>query len=169
MKLFDKRDIRWAHVIFLIGAALKALNATIEIVGGILLYFLSHEKIVQIVLALTSEELSEDPRDRIANYLISSAQQFSVSAQTFGIIYLLSHGIIKLFLIAGMLKRKLWAYPLSIGIFSLFILYQLYKFFYNHSPWLISLSILDLVMIVATLIEWRRLSKDQGSDRMLAS
>jgi uncharacterized membrane protein len=39
------------------------------------------------------------------------AQGFSVGTQNFDVFYLLSHGIVKLFLVAALLKNKLWAYP----------------------------------------------------------
>lgn len=145
------------HDFFLVGIILKGINAIIELLGGLLLYFLSNQKIVQIMIALTSDELSEDPRDKISHFLLQSAEQLSVGNRLFASFYLFSHGIIKLGLVIALLKRKLWAYPLAIAVFFLFIIYQMYKYTYGHSAWLIALSLFDLFVIVATWLEYRQL------------
>ncbi|MCX6780020.1 MAG: DUF2127 domain-containing protein [Candidatus Magasanikbacteria bacterium] len=159
MQITDKQNKKWVHYIFIIGVVAKGINALIEIISGISLYFLSNEKIVRIVVLITNDELSEDPRDRVARFLLRSAEQLSVSSHLFGSIYLLAHGVIKLGLIVALLNRKLWAYPLAIIVFGLFIVYQLYRFAYSHSPWLIVFSILDIIVIVVTWLEYRRLNK----------
>ncbi len=106
---------------------------------------------------LTQSELSEDPKDLIANYLIKTAQEFSVSTQLFGIIYLLSHGFIKIFLVVSLWRGKLWAYPTAIIVFIAFGVYQLYRFYFTHSLWLIFLTVLDILVIVLTGIEYKQL------------
>ncbi|MGN6233880.1 MAG: DUF2127 domain-containing protein [Trinickia sp.] len=46
---------------------------------------------------------------------------------------MLGHGAIKLRLIAGLLRERLWFYPAAISIFGLFIAYQLYRYTSNGS------------------------------------
>jgi len=145
------------YLIFFYSIVLKGLNAIGEIVGGIVALIISQEFIIKIALFLTQSELSDDPNDKFANYLIHSAQQFSVSSKHFIALYLLSHGIIKLGLVVGLLKNKVWAYPISILMFSLFILYQLYRFYFTHSLWLIALTIFDLIVIWLVWHEYQRL------------
>jgi len=87
------------HSIFLIGIVGKGINALLEIVGGLLLYFLSNSKIVNLIASLTHGEFVEDPRDKISLFLIRSAENLSVGGRLYGSIYLLSHGIIKLIII----------------------------------------------------------------------
>ncbi|MFH0950895.1 MAG: DUF2127 domain-containing protein [bacterium] len=147
----------WVHYTFLIGLIGKGLNAAMEIVGGLGLYFLNSDKILKIVARLTQEELIEDPRDKIASFLMQTAEQLSFDSRIFGSIYLLSHGLIKAALIWALLKKKLFAYPLAIVFFGLFILYQLYRFTYTHSPLLILLSILDIIIIIVTWLEYKRI------------
>ncbi len=100
--------------------------------------------------AITRHELAEDRRDVIANYLLHAAQSFSVSTQHFTAIYLLSHGIIKVWLIVGLLRKRLWYYPAAILIFGLFIVYQLYRFSFTHSMLLLLITALDLLVIILT-------------------
>ena len=145
------------YLVFFYSVVLKGLNAIGEIVGGIVALIISQEFIIRIALFLTQSELSEDPNDKLANYLIYSAQQLSISSKHFIAIYLLSHGIIKLGLVVGLLKNKAWAYPISILIFALFILYQIYRFYFTHSIWLIALTIFDLAVIWLVWHEYQRL------------
>jgi uncharacterized membrane protein len=151
--------IKGVHEAFIASLILKALNAVIEIAGGTLIFIISQERIIKIVLYLTREELSQDPQDLVANYLITSANSFSLSAKHFVAFYLLSHGLIKLGVIIGLLKKKLWAYPAAFAVFSLFIVYQLYRYFHTHSLWLLFLATFDLIVIWLILIEYRNFKK----------
>ena len=51
---------------FKIGLLLKAADGVLEIVGGVLLSFLSPARIEHIVRTLTTHELAQDPHDLIA-------------------------------------------------------------------------------------------------------
>lgn len=147
------------HLLFIISLILKALNAVVEIIGGVLIFIISQQFIIKAVLFLTQEELTEGPKDLIANYLINSAQHFSLSAKHFIAFYLLSHGLIKLGVIVGLLKNKLWAYPASIIVFGLLIIYQTCRYYYAHSFWLLVLTIFDLVVISLIWQEYRNLKE----------
>lgn len=140
---------------FRIGVLLKGANALLEIVGGVLLLFASPSIVTQLVVLLTQEELSEDPHDHIANYLLHVANGYSVSTQIFGAVYLLIHGIVKIVLVWELLKNKLWAYPSALAVFGLFIFYQVYRFSITHSLGLVALTLFDLVVMWLIWREYR--------------
>ena len=77
--------------------------------------------------------------------------------------YLLSHGVIKAVLIVGLLREKLWYYPVAIIVFVSFILYQLYRFNHTHSIWLLLITLLDIVVIWLTWHEYRYLQKHHAT------
>jgi uncharacterized membrane protein len=145
------------HKAFEIGILLKGVDGVLEIIGGILLFFIPPKTINYLVRLLTQGELSEDPHDLIANFLVRSAQHLSLSSETFGGLFLLSHGIIKIGLVFALFKKKLWAYPLAMVIFGIFILYQMYRYALSHSVWMVILSVLDMAVIVLTYLEYRSL------------
>jgi len=155
-KLLDEKQI---HLIFRVSLFVKAAFAFFEIVGGILVDVVRQQFVLDIVAALTQGELAEDPRDLAANYLLHAAQHLSVSTRHFTAMYLLSHGIIKLWLIVGLLLEKLWYYPTAMVVFGLFIVYQLYRFSYTHSIFLLLITALDLVVIVLTWHEYKYLRR----------
>ena len=145
------------ELLFRISVALKGLHAVLEIVGGIALLVVSPALILRVIEFLTQDEIAEDPRDLVANYLLDAARHLSLGSQHFAAYYLLSHGVIKAFLVAALLKSKLWAYPLALTVFGAFIAYQLYRLTFTHSTGLIALSLFDLVVICLIWLEYRAL------------
>ena len=150
---------RRIHQIFQISVLLKGAHALVECIGGLVLAFVSTSAITRLVNALTQEELIEDPNDFVAAQLLSLAQNFTVSTQRFYAFYLLSHGVIKVFLVVGLLGNKLWAYPVSLVILGLFIVYQLYRFSYTHGVGLILLTIFDVILMGLIWHEYRLVSR----------
>ena len=132
---------------FRIGILLKGLISSVEIVAGVLALFVPLSRVTNFVIALAQGELAEEPGDFIATHSIQLAQQFSIASSTFIAIYLLSRGAIKLFLVFALLKNKLWAYPASLVVLGLFVLYQLYQIALTLSALLIALTIFDLVVM----------------------
>ena len=134
---------------------MKGLHAAAECVGGVALAVTGNAAIRRLVAAATQSELAEDSHDFVATHLAAWAQGFSVQAQHFYAWYLLSHGAVKLALVAGLLMRKLWAYPTAIAVFGLFIAYQLYRYAHTHGIGLLLLTVLDLAVVGLTWHEYR--------------
>ena len=143
------------HKIFQIGVLLKGAHALTECAGGIALALVSTNTIRAFVNWLTQEELIENPHDFIASHLSTFAQNFSIETKHFYAFYLLGHGVVKLALVIGLLKGKLWSYPASLIVLGLFIVYQLYRFSYTHGAGLIVLTILDVVVMGLIWHEYR--------------
>jgi uncharacterized membrane protein len=141
---------------FKIGLVLKGLDGVLEIIGGILLLFLTPQAIEHLVRALTAHELTEDPHDVVARYLLHTASHLNHGTTLFGAIYLLSHGAAKIVLVAFVLKDKLWAYPWLIALLLAFIAYQLYQIIVVHfSLGLTALTIFDTALVWLTWREYR--------------
>jgi uncharacterized membrane protein len=143
------------HEAFEVSILLKGAHAVIECIGGLILGFVSAEAVRSLVNRFTQDELAEDHRDIVATHLLHWAQGFSVQSQHFYAFYMLSHGVVKLFLVAGLLRNKPWAYPASLVVMGLFIAYQLYRFSYTHGVGLILLTIFDVVVIALVWHEYR--------------
>ena len=147
------------HLIFEVSLFLKGAFALLEIIGGLLAYFVPKQFVLGVVAVLTQRELTEDPRDLVANYLLHAAQHLSIGTQHFAAMYLLSHGAIKLWLIVGLLRERLWYYPPALILFGLFIAYQLYRFSFTHSAFLLLITAVDVVVIVLTWHEYGYLKR----------
>ena len=145
---------RRIHQIFEVSVLLKGAHAAVEAVGGLALVHTNNQRIRDFVTQATQSELIEDKRDFIANHLVTWAQGFSIETQHFYAWYLLSHGVVKLALVTGLLMRKLWAYPTTMVVLGVFILYQLYRYTETHRVGLLLLTALDVVVVGLTWHEY---------------
>jgi uncharacterized membrane protein len=147
------------HLAFRITLLLKAALALTEVVAGAGAFFVSSSALVAWAGAITRGELAEDPSDLLANYLLHSAQHLSIGTQRFMALYLASHGVIKLVLVAGLLRESLWTFPAAIVIFGMFVIYQLHRFGASHSAWLLVFTAVDIAVIALTWHEYRFLRR----------
>ncbi|MEX3985297.1 DUF2127 domain-containing protein [Paraburkholderia sp. EG287A] len=148
-------------LVFELSLWFKAIFAVSEIVAGVATWFVPHRLFLTLVLWVTKDEFAEDPHDLVANFPLHTVQHLSVDTQKFAAIYLLGHGVIKLWLIVGLLREKLWYFPVSIIVFGLFIGYQVYRFTFTHSVWLLLITALDVVIVALTWHEYRYLRNER--------
>ncbi|TAL66524.1 MAG: DUF2127 domain-containing protein [Bacteroidetes bacterium] len=164
------------HFVFVISLFLKGLFALTEIIGGIIAYVITfignifplQQSLYNFVKILVREELTEDPRDFVANQLLHLPQTLSVKTLDFTAFYLLSHGIIKFWLIVGLLRKRLWYYPTAIIVFGLFILYQVYRYSFTHSILLLLITAVDFLVIFLTWHEYKYLHRYEKEKLELA-
>jgi uncharacterized membrane protein len=145
--------------VFEFGIIIKGFDGALELIGGLLLLFVSPATINSVAAALTRDELSEDPHDFIASHLLKTAHGLTGSGLLFGALYLLSHGIVKIVLVVAVLKNKLWAYPAIIVFLLIFIVYQIYRVALDHSLGLTALTIFDIFIVWLTWREYREQKK----------
>ncbi len=163
---FSARIEHRLHQLFDVSLIAKGAFAATELLSGFAIWLISADWVIRTVGWLTHYEIVEDPGDRLANWLLGLAQGYSVSTQHFWAFYLIGHGGVKLAVVAALALRILWAYPASILVLVGFILYQIERFTYTHSPFLIALSIFDIVVIWLVWHEYRGMkAKLEGESR----
>ncbi len=150
------KENRVVHLLFSIGVVTKGIDGALEIIGGTLLFFVDPNQLRHVARILTLHELTEDPHDIVATYLLHTSQRLSPSVVTFGALYLLWHGVVKVGLVAALLLRQRWAYPAAIVAFLLFLIYQLSRYAHTHAAELLVLSVLDVIVIGLTWLEYSR-------------
>jgi len=89
--------------------------------------------------------------------ITNAGERLTNDATLFAIVYLLLHGALKLVTLALLWKKILWSYPLSILLLVSFILYQIFEFFNHGSISMLVLCAVDVLMIILTLLEYRKL------------
>lgn len=146
---------RRVHQAFVASLAIKAADAALELISALLLAVVDPRLLTGPVIRWTTKELLNHPGDRVAAWFKTAAEAFSVDARTFAVIYLATHGAIKLVLVAGLYRNQAWAYPVSLIVFAGFILYQLHRYAFTHSAFLIVLTVFDLVVMMLVWHEWR--------------
>ena len=147
---------RFLHRFFELGILFKGIDGGLELVGGLLLVFLSPAAINRVVFFFLEGELKEDPTDLVANLLLHimrSAIKVKVSASAFLII----HGFVKLALVIGLATHRLWSYPLAILVFAGFTVYQLYQLSQQYSLFMVTVTVLDVMVILLVTAEYRHM------------
>jgi len=162
----QKSPIPHGHIYSLYRAGLyfKGLFGLSEFSVGLFLYFYTKAEIYQLFLILAQEELIEDPSDPLVAFLQQSLLGLSIDTQHFAMTFLTLHGSVKLLLIYGLIKNQLWAYPVSIIIFIIFVLQQLYYLIFATFSWGIFLvTILNIVVIGLIAYEYWYIKKQDHS------
>jgi len=156
MLLEETQKEKTIHKVFVWGILLKAIDGILETLAGIVLFF--PNTLTTLVQFLILNELIEDPHDFFI-LQIKHALPLLTGNSFFFALYLISHGLIKIILVAGLLRDKIWAYPSAIAVFSLFIVYQLYRYIFSHSIFLLVLTVLDIAVIWLTWHEYHYFRK----------
>ncbi len=154
MTMFRPRN--WLDRVFAVGIIGKGLNGVAELIGGLLLLFVTPTQIRQLAASWTYTELSEDPHDLIATYLLHTSSGLTGSAVLFGAVYLLAHGVVKVVLVVALLMNKIWAYPWMIVVLLLFIGYQIYRIVLSPTGGLVALTIFDVIIVALTWREYQQ-------------
>ncbi len=117
-----------------------------------------------MILFFSQGELTEAGSNSVILTLLHMAQNISVSGKMFASLYLLSHGLTKLLLVVLLLRKKIWAYPASIGLLGIFIAYQSYQYAIHQSIWMILLTIFDVIVIGLIYHEYQQILRARESD-----
>lgn len=141
---------------FEISVLLKAFFGFFEILSGILFTISDRFILNNFIILMAQQEITEDPNDAIAKFLIKSADNLANGSQVFAVVYLIFHGVVNIFLAAALLKNKIWAYPWAMALFSGFVIYQVYRYFHTYSLSLLFLMIFDIFIISVIWLEYKR-------------
>jgi uncharacterized membrane protein len=151
--LIEKKTV---DKLFHIGMLIKAGAAIFEIGTGILAFFLTTNEVLHVTQLLVQGKLAVDPDNLLANYILDLGFSFTPGQTNwFLFIYLAGHGVVNMFLVISLLKKKMWAYPLSLLIFGAFVAYEAWQVFFTHSPFLAAFTIFDLAVIWLIWKEYR--------------
>ena len=141
---------------FDVALILKGLDGLLELVGGVLLIVISPETINHLAHSLTQHELSQDSNDFLAHHLLRLTANLH-NTQTFGALYLLAHGLVKIVIVIGLLRREHWSYYVAFVFLGGFVIYQVYRMTYAPTLGLALLTVFDLFIIWLTWREFQRM------------
>lgn len=141
--------------VFRLSLVAKAAHSVLELAAGLALHWTSSDAIARAARGFAGHELLEHPDDRIAQALVRAAESFSVDQQAAAVAYLTSHGAVEIFLVAMILRERLWAYPLYMAALGLLIAYQGYQLALAFHLWLAALTLFDAAVVWLTWHEYR--------------
>jgi len=142
------------HIIYKTGIALKAIVGVIEVIAGTAFLFMSHAAIYSLINSVFGGRLGENSGDWFWQIVSAGLNDLATSGEGVWAFVFLSHGIIKLLLIGGLWKERLWSYPTSAFVFTLFIFYQAYQLASIWSFALFAITALDVAIVALVLYEY---------------
>ena len=145
---------RILHRFFELGIIVKGIDGGFELVGGLLLIFLSPSAINRVVFFFVEGELKEDPTDLVANLLLHTTRS-AIEVRVPASVFLIVHGIVKLVLVGGLVTNRLWSYPAAIVVFAGLTVFQLYQLNQQYSLFLEIVTVLDVIVILLVVAEYR--------------
>lgn len=143
------------HLLFRSAVILKGIDGVLEVVGGVLVLLFGGPGVRGVVTFLTQHELAEDPRDRVAGYLVRHTEHLGVATLHFAAAYLLVHGITKVGLVIGLLRERRGVFPVALAFLGLFLAYQGYRMLTMPSAALGALIVVDAVILALIWSEYR--------------
>ena len=155
------------HRLFDVGLYIKGFDGLLELLGGVLFWVIPPQAIGSAARLLTAHELSEDPSDYIATALRHATNVWLAHPGHFASVYLISHGVVKLFLVINVLREKRWAFVPAVVFLTAFVGYQLYRYTHSHALALLVFSAADIAIIGLIWREYRALQQKHGRVRVI--
>jgi uncharacterized membrane protein len=119
MKLREKY---WQEF-FIIGIIFKSFTGLVETCSGLVLLLMRPETLSRVLLRLSGGGQIKDFDDFLLAYPYQYLQHLTTGVKIFAGLYILAHGLINLLLVLGLIKEKLWAYLVAVGVLGSFMLY----------------------------------------------
>ncbi len=129
------------------------------IVGLVLLRYIG-TPLSDIFARTFRSEFFEEPREHFIHAVSPFAHHFSFEITYFLAIYLIFWGAIDVSLSIQLLRLKLWAFPLTMWLISLFVVYEVYRYTHTHSLILLGIIIIDLFLILLINGEFKRVKRN---------
>jgi len=143
-------------LVFKISVILKGLDALVETVAGIALFFVTGSNVDHFASWLRRSSIARDPNNYIGRLINDGAKHLVHASTLIGAIYLLAHGLIKLVVIINVLRDKYWAYPVLIIVLAVFCVIQIIDIINHHSIAVALLTAFDILVIILTWFEWQK-------------
>ncbi len=133
---------------------IKGAISLCEVVAGIALLFIPWPVVASVVDWLRAHA-SSGADSIVMAHLVKELANFTQATVVFVALYFLVRGIVKLALIWQLLHNRFWAYPASLVVMGLFVLYQLYQITTGGSLLVVLLTVFDIIVLGLIWHEYR--------------
>ena len=155
------RENPWYERLYKLTVAVKGIDGLIELLSGVAL--LVAPGLLHHILQGLSGEVLEHPNNfmqYIADNIAHVDADLTKGGMTIVILFLISHGVVKLALVYALLKEILWAYPYALLLLCGFFVYQLVIFVLHPTLGMGLFTLLDAFIIWVVWGEWRKLAHE---------
>lgn len=164
-----EKFLRWRNSpeferLYLVGVGLKGVDGLVELITGLAL-LISPVILHQILQALLGE--AHEHTSTVARYIAENIAHvdgdLARGGTTFLMLFLITHGIIKIVLVYCLIRELTWAYPYALAVLTLFLIYQIYACFVTPGLVVTFFAVLDAIIIWLVWGEWQKLKTGKVS------
>jgi uncharacterized membrane protein len=148
-----RRTERW----FRVALILKGVDGAAELAAAVALLLIPAATVHRLVADVVSRDLLGPPGGFLTRHLVAGTAEFEAGNRTFVLVYLGLHGVLKLTLVWALLRKWRPAYPVAAAVLGVFVGYELLRAIHTGSLVLPFLAVLDVLVIVLVLREYRLL------------
>ena len=156
MESTEKKEKLW-HELFKVGVYIKGIIGAFELASGFLVIFISAERIGRILANLANRNLPLNLEDFFVYFSHQYVANPHPELKIFAGLYIISRGVINMFLVWGLIKERHEAYLFAIGVMGSFWLYQVYRLVLHPSLLLGFLTAFDVLLIILIWHEYKKL------------
>ncbi|GAA3439536.1 DUF2127 domain-containing protein [Kutzneria kofuensis] len=150
--------------LFKVAIGIKGLDGLGQLVLGIVLIFIPPTLITGLANEVVTRDLLGDPGGTLSTHLQTAAHDFADgSSRAFAIGYLLLHAVIKLGLVAALLRKVLPLYPVAAVVLAAFVVYEIVRAVHTHSIALPIFAAIDVVIIILVIREYVQLRRERAA------
>jgi len=145
---------RSGSTLFKTGIWLKGVNGGLELLGGLLLAVVPESTATRLILAIARFETGPELRDWVLRGITDGIAQVEAES-TFALFYLISHGVIKVFLAVALLRNIRWAAPVALAVFGLLAGIEIVRFALHPSVAMGLIIAIDLFVLGLIFRHWK--------------
>jgi uncharacterized membrane protein len=146
---------RRTELLFRIALLVKAIDGAVELIAAVVLLLVSGATGHRLIDDVLSRDLLGPPDGSLARHFVAGTAEFASGNRTFAVVYLGLHGVVKLALVAALLRKWMPAYPVAVVVLGLFVIYEIYRATQTGSVLLPVLAAVDVAIIVMIVREYR--------------
>lgn len=135
------------------GIIIKGIDGLVELITGVLL--LVAPNLIHAILTATAGRAATAHNHFyhfIGDYIARLDKELAASGVAFLVIFLITHGVVKLVLVYCLLKKIVKVYPAALAVLGAFLVYQVYVFIQTPTIGMAAFCLLDAGII---LLVWR--------------
>lgn len=144
-------------LLFTIGMWWRIIYGFLRLILGLSLIPFIGKSYSGLLSSILHHELVEDPGDFFANGFGRFITHSTLTITYFVAVYLIFWGVLDIFLPINILRKKMWAFTASLYVIGLFVIYEIYRLYSNHSIILAFVIGIDIFILLLIRYEQRRL------------
>lgn len=142
---------------FLVGMWWRIGYGFLRIILGLVTLNFIGTPLIDVITVLMGHERVEDPNDILFVFVSQLLAGHPLYISYFIAFHFIFWGVVDIVLSYNLIKYRLWAFPVSLSLIGIFILYEMVRFSYTHSIILLGVMCVDLVVVWLVWREYKRL------------